>query len=520
MKFKQSLRAEKIAAAKSDHFDIVIIGGGITGAGIFLKCCQQGLKTLLIDANDFASGTSSRSAKMVHGGLRYLQYMQIRLVKEALKERENLLQLYPHLVKPLPFLMPIYGSRFSILKMSIGLSGYDKLAESSILPKHKMFKKRRIVADYPMLKKDGLVGGLYYYDAITNDARLTNEVIMEGCELGGVALNYVEAEKFESDSKAVKSIRCNDLLNDQQFEITANNYISATGVWTDEILTKLNQNASKMMLPGKGIHIVVDGEKFPDQDVLIIPCTDKRFLWICPWVDGLVIIGSTDTPYEGDLREPGTTQEDVDYILQNINNYLEGFAISESDILSIFSGLRPLIDEQKDKDNSSKVSRDYKVWWEKENLLMIAGGKLTSFLSMADQVMSYIAVKTKFKEVSNEKYDKFNESDHLTKRWGKHAPKVKALLEEDPTRNQKLVESLDYQIADIIYYIRFQNAEKLSDILSRRMALTYRMKKINTKLVDTVADTMQKELNWSEDVKQLRIKDFELHWQTLHTEVV
>ena len=508
-------RDHNIEKAKSEHFDVIIIGGGITGAGIFLRCCQNGLKALLIDSNDFASGTSSRSAKMIHGGLRYLQYMQIKLVKEALKEREHLLQLYPHLIKPLPFLMPIYNSRLTVGKMKVGLFGYDQLASSSILPKHKRLSKDSVIKQYPMLKKEGLKGGFYYYDAITNDARLTNEVIMEASELGGIAINYLSATSFEKEKERIFAIAAKDQLTGEEFPIKAEHYISATGVWTDEILEKLNHQEEKMMLPGKGIHLVMDGSRFPEKDVLLIPCDDKRMLWICPWVDGLVIIGTTDTAYQGDLREPGATQQDVDYVLDNLNKSLSGIQVSKEDILSIYSGLRPLIDEKKESE-SNKVSRDYKIWWEKENLLMIAGGKLTSFLSMADNMLKELATKRTFTIKQNITKQASKPIGNLAEKWGVNANKVEGILQEDSNYSRVLIEGLDYLEADVIFYIRYQNAQKLSDVLTRRMSITYRMKVIDDALVKRVANIMQKELNWTEAKRAQRIIDFEAHWKTLH----
>jgi glycerol-3-phosphate dehydrogenase len=509
-------RFKQIAIAKNGHFDVVIIGGGITGAGIFFRCCQNGLKTLLIDADDFASGTSSRSAKMIHGGLRYLQNLQVKLVKEALHEREQLLQMFPHLVKPLPFLMPIYDSKFSLLKMKIGLTGYDQLANSSMLPKHKMLGKKEVMVQYPMLKKEGLEGAFYYFDALTNDARLTNEVIMNGCNLGGIALNYVSAKSFQSEKEKITSITAKDEISGEEFQLKADHFIAAAGVWTDEILNQLSTRKEKMMLPGKGIHLVVDGARFPKKDVLIVPCTDKRFLWICPWVDGLVIIGATDTPYHGELREPGATSDDVQYILQNVNRNLEGIQLSEADILSVYSGLRPLIDE-KGATNSVKVSRDYKIWWEKENLLMIAGGKFTSFLSMADHLLQELSSKVKLKTAENTEITKPDNKQTLSSKWGASAGKMSAILAENEKNHQFIIEGLEYQFADVIFYIRHQHALKLSDILTRRMAISYRLKKVNQDWLNQIATVMQLELNWSENQKEQAMLEYMQHWEILQT---
>lgn len=508
-------RTEKIAKAANEQFDVLIIGGGITGAGIFLRCCQNGLKTLLIDAADFASGTSSRSAKMIHGGLRYLQYMQIKLVKEALKEREHLLQLYPHLVKPLPFLMPIYHSRLTVGKMKIGLFGYDRLADSSILPKHKRLGREAIQKQYPMLKQEGLKGGFYYYDAMTNDARLTNEVIMEAEELGGTAINYLSVEAFEKEQDQVTSIHVKDQLTGEIMCVKAEHYISATGIWTDELLEKIGQPKEKIMLPSKGIHLVVDGARFPKEDVLLIPCDDKRMLWICPWVDSLVIIGTTDTVYHGELREPGADHQEVKYILENVNRSLEGIQLNEDDILSIYSGLRPLIDEKKDS-ASNKVSRDYKIWWEEENVLMIAGGKLTSFLSMADHILKELATKRSVDLKLVSEHQSIKLDSVLEQKWGIHAPKMEQILEEKANYGDVLLSGLAYRVADVVYYVRYQNAHKISDVLTRRMAITYRMKELDGSLVEKVADIMQKELNWTSAKRAQRIMDYSDHWKTLH----
>jgi glycerol-3-phosphate dehydrogenase len=508
-------RFQNIEKAKNEHFDVIIIGGGITGAGIYLRSCENGLKALLIDSADFASGTSSRSAKMIHGGLRYLQYMQIQLVKEALIERERLLRMYPHLVKPLPFVMPVYHSNFGLVKMKIGLTGYDQLANSSILPKHHGLSKNEMIQQYPLYKKEGLKGGYYYYDAITDDARLTNEVIMEADELGGTAINYLSAQSIEIKEGKINSILVNDELSGEKFTIKADHYISAAGIWTDDILEKVEHQKEKMMLPAKGIHLVMDGAHFPKTTALLIPCDDKRMLWICPWMDGLVIIGTTDTPYHGNLREPGATNQDVQYILTNLNNSLSGKQFSEVDILSIFSGLRPLIDEKNEND-TVKVSRDYKIWWEKENLLMIAGGKFTSFLSMADNLLKELATRKEFniQKRSNEQAPK--SINKLTDKWGVHASKIEEIFNENSTNLDILLEGLNYQIADIIFYIRYQNAQKLSDVLTRRMTLTYRMKTINESIVEKVAAVMQKELDWTEAKKAQRIMDYTDHWKTLH----
>ncbi|MCP4123264.1 MAG: glycerol-3-phosphate dehydrogenase/oxidase [Bacteroidetes bacterium] len=490
-------RKDKIQNASNETFDVAIIGGGITGAGIFLRCCEQGLKTILVDQSDFAAGTSSRSAKMIHGGLRYLEHFQVKLVKEALTEREHLLNNYPHLVRPLPFLMPIYGSAFDLMKMKVGLTGYDALAGSSKLPKHKSFGKREILKKYPMLRGKGLKGGIYYYDALTNDALLTNEVIMQACNLGGVALNYMDVEEIDISDTTVETLSCRDGLSGEEVKVSAKHFISAAGIWTDEVVAKAGAERESIMKPSKGIHLVLDGERFPPEDVLIIPTSDDRFLWICPWLEGLVLIGTTDTAFEGDLGEPGCTDHDIDYILSNINNYLDGIQLTREDILSAFSGLRPLLNEE-GAENTSKMSRDYKIWWKNENLLVIAGGKLTSFLSMADKVVEKLA------ERSDKLFDIQPPETKIA------ADSLKEYLDKEGSTDLE---------TRIRFFVTHQHAEKIEDVLTRRLIASYRMRALDNDLVKSVADVMAEELNWSDETKSSRIEDYRKHWEHMHPHI-
>jgi glycerol-3-phosphate dehydrogenase len=499
-------RRDKISQAGSSKYDVVVIGGGITGAGIFLKCCRQGLNTLLVDRDDFAAGTSSRSAKMIHGGLRYLQYLQVNLVREALEERNFLLEHYAHLVKPLPFLMPVYDSQFARMKIKVGLAGYDALAGSSKLPRHRSLTSDEVRKTYPMLREKGLKGGFYYYDAITNDARLTNEVIMQGCQAGGTAINYVTASFPSGTSGSLMELDCHDELNDVSFSVRADHYISAAGIWSDEFLRGNGKagSAGSIMKPSKGVHIVVDGAPFPKEDVLLVPCEDKRFIWICPWENGLVIIGATDTAFSGDLREPGTTKADIRYLLDNANRYLRNVTLTEDDILSMFSGLRPLLNEEGESD-TVKMSRDYKVWWEKDNLLAIAGGKLTSFLSMADHVLEKLLKKQGSVRITG----------HPAGESAVAA--IEVIRQQEAGAGEPLPGFEQHDVAEVIYFVRKQHAEKISDVLTRRLSLSYGLKDYDEALISAVAGIMQRELGWSDAVLAQRLADYRRHWETLHS---
>lgn len=509
-----SHRNSILKSISTKNYDVVIIGGGITGAGVFYKCCKAGLKTLIIDKNDFASGTSSRSAKLIHGGLRYLQYFQISLVKEALGEREFLLKRYPHLVRPLSFFMPIYDSWAKKLKISFGLSGYDLLSGNSSVPKHISVSPEIIREVFPMVKTDQLKGGFIYYDAGTNDARLVNEVIMEGVKLGGDALNYFYYKSLTEKNNKVESITGEDSIGNKDYEIKSKYVFSCTGVWTDEVSTITQE---RKMKPSKGIHIIVKGDKLPQSHVLVLPSVsgDGRFIWCVPWENGMNIIGSTDTDYIGSLDEIRTYPEEVNYLLDAMNAYLKKGNIKETDILSVYAGLRPLIDDQEEGGDSTSRSRDYKIWWEKDNFLFISGGKLTSFLSMADSMLEELNKKQPI-TVSEEldKEIKIGE-DMLSQKYGVHAHLVEKILNEDP-ENRYFLTDTPYTIGEAKFYIRHQNAIKLDDLFTRRMTISYLMQEWNEDLVMQGQKILSEELNWTEQKAADSLEDYKKKWNIMH----
>lgn len=502
-----------IKGLSKKKYDVVIIGGGITGAGIFYKCSKAGLKTLIIDKGDFASGTSSKSAKLIHGGLRYLQYFQISLVKEALGEREFLLKRYPHLVRPLSFFMPIYDSWAKKLKISFGLSGYDLLSGSSSVPKHISISPEIIREVFPMVKTEQLKGGFIYYDAGTNDARLVNEVIMEGVKLGGHALNYFPYKFTKEKNNTIESITCYDGIGEQEYEIQSDYFFSCAGVWTDEVSTTPQE---KKMKPSKGIHIIVKGDKLSKSHVLVLPSVsgDGRFIWCVPWENGMNIVGSTDTDYIGSLDEIRTYEEEVNYLLDAMNAYLKKARITEKDILSVYAGLRPLIDEQDEADSTAR-SRDYKIWWEKENFMFISGGKLTSFLSMADSMLEELQKKKPIKvpEETNKEYP--ISEDLLEQKYGEHKALVEAILNESP-ENRNFLHDVPYMVGEARYFIRYQHAIKLDDLFTRRMTISYLLQNWNEKLVQQGQNILAEELNWTEDQAADSLEDYKRKWSIMH----
>jgi glycerol-3-phosphate dehydrogenase len=515
-------RAQNILSASTELFDVVIIGGGITGAGIALAAAKRGWKTLIIDKNDFASGTSSRSAKMIHGGLRYLQQLQISLVKEALHEREHLLKEYPHLVKPQPFFMPIYKSKLIKLKLAIGLSGYDYLSGSSSMPKHAEIDLEDIKQRFPSIKSDSMVGGFIYYDAKTNDARLTNEVIQEAKDLGSVAINYFTCVEFGYQNEKIKSILCVDENTKNQYAIRAKIFINATGIWTGETIRKYNPNdAKKYMAPSKGVHLIVHADHLPKDAVMLFPTAsgDGRFIWCMPWEDNLNVVGTTDTDYLEGKENLKVQHDEVKYILDSVNAQLKEKQITEDDILSVYAGLRPLINDEDEDKKSNKRSRDYQIWWNNENMLTISGGKLTSFLSMADSVLNTIDEKYKIHTIQTDEVKLISLIDQYKERYGiKNATLIANIIAEyqDNSINQQL-ENYPYTIAEFIFFIRYQFAIKLDDLLTRRTLISYQMKVYDEAFVNQLADVLCNELKYN----AAQIADDKVHyynqWLLMHS---
>lgn len=495
-------RSQNIKSLADTIFDVVVIGGGITGAGIAIQAAKRGWKVLIIDKGDFASGTSSKSAKMIHGGLRYLENFEFKLVGEALHEREHLLEEYPHLVKPQAFFMPIYNSRIKMMKIGIGLSSYELLAGKTILPKYQKLSVSDIKKRYPDIETKKLTGGYLYYDAKTNDAQLVVETIQRAVELGGVAINYFELKSIESVGSQVKSVGCQDVLTGQKYQIQSKVFVSATGVWTDELMSRAKTSENKKyMLPSKGIHLVVPASMLPAEDVLVLPTSnnDGRMIWCMPWQDDLNIIGTTDTEYDDDLDEIMIEEDEITYLLNSVNAHLKSNSIKREDVLGTFVGLRPILNDDDDVHKESKQrSRDYQVWWNYDNMLTIAGGKLTSFLSMGENCIKEITKKYSLAQ-SDVQLSSLEYSKHALSRlvdvYGlRNASLIAQIAQEDESYLDTL-EGTSYTIAELIFFVRYQYAVTVEDITERRTTLAYQMKQVPENIISKIKEILLKELS-------------------------
>ncbi|TSI10151.1 glycerol-3-phosphate dehydrogenase/oxidase [Lysinibacillus sp. BW-2-10] len=377
------------------QFDVLVIGGGITGAGIALDAASRGLSVALIEMQDFAAGTSSRSTKLIHGGLRYLKQFEIGLVAEVGREREIVYENAVHVTKPEWMLLPLYKEgTLGKLTTRAALTLYDQLAQVRKDERRKMLSRKKTLQKVPILKEDGLIGAGYYVEYKTDDARLTIEVIKKAVEYQAVCLNYARAVSFEYKKKKIVAANVRDELKGDTFTIHAHQIVNATGPWVDDIRKMDKLHNKKRIRHTKGIHIVMDQATFPLQQAVYFDTEDGRMVFAIPR-DGKTYVGTTDTFYDDDPVHPIATEEDIHYLLNAIHYIFPKLSITKEDIESSWAGIRPLIFE--DGKNPSKISRKDELWYASSGLLTVAGGKLTGYRQMAETIVNQIVKKHKFK---------------------------------------------------------------------------------------------------------------------------
>lgn len=492
-------RTEIVDQVSDGQFDLIIIGGGITGAGIALDAASRGLKTLLLEMQDFAQGTSSRSTKLVHGGLRYLKQLDVKVVAEVGKERAIVYENGPHVTTPEWMLLPIFkDGTFGKFSTSIGLRVYDYLAGVKAKERRKMLNREQTLAKAPLLKTDNLLGSGYYVEYRTDDARLTIEVLKEAVQQGATALNYAKAEGFVYKNSNVCGVRFTDQLSGNEVTVSARKVVNATGPWVDNLREKDNSKQGKYLFLTKGVHLVFDQRRFPLKQAVYFDTPDKRMIFAIPR-DGKTYVGTTDTKYEGDLANPRMTEEDKRYVLNAIDFMFPDLKINASDIESSWVGLRPLIHEEGKK--PSEISRRDEIWVSPSGLITIAGGKLTGYRKMAeivvdrlsemfkkDGVKTLLGCRTKNIPISGGKVggsDGFHEfvmeqaeagvrhgyskeqAEKMVRRYGSNIDRIYELTDEYRSGAEKTNLPLDIYI-QIIYSIHEEMTMTPADFLIRR----------------------------------------------------
>ncbi|HSE97300.1 MAG TPA: glycerol-3-phosphate dehydrogenase, partial [Blastocatellia bacterium] len=493
-------RAAGLDCFERETFDLAVIGGGITGAGIALDAASRGLSVALVEKRDFASGTSSRSSKLIHGGLRYLEQMDFALVREALAERATLIRIAPHLSRPLEFLVPVYkrDNRSPLgsnrLKLEIGLSLYDLLAGRKNIARHRRLSPEEVLEIAPALDPTGLKGGFLYYDCLTDDSRLTIEVIKTAAMYGATVANYAEARRIVEENGRDCAVEIEDLLRKRILMLRARAVVNATGAWAAEVARLSDEKASISLRPSKGIHVVLPSNRIGSRAAVLIPSLDEqRFLFVIPW-HGRTLIGTTDTDYTGDIDDPRAERDEVERLLKSAAAAFPQSGVSTGDVISTFAGLRPLV--AGNGSSTSELSRKEQIIESPSGLISIIGGKLTTYRSMAEQVTDIIARRlthagrsvtrdielaggaipeSRWKESAARAAEEFRVpfeiADHLIRSYGGNYRAVLEIVRSSPRLGMKLVEELPHIEAEVIYAARSEMAATVEDFLARRTRL-------------------------------------------------
>jgi len=502
-----------IARLREDKiWDLIVIGGGATGLGIAIDAASRGYSILLLEKFDFAKGSSSRSTKLVHGGVRYLEQGNIKLVREALRERGLLLKNAPHLTRKQAFIVPSY-SWWRKWYYGIGLKLYDLLAGKLGLGKTEILSAATVLQRLPVAEKKGLAGGVGYFDGQFDDARLAINLAQTAVEQGAVVLNYMSVSGLLKENKKISGVVLMDMLDGVPYSIRSKAVINATGVFVDDVLRMEDPESPGMVAPSQGVHIVLDKKFFPSETALMIPKTaDGRVLFAVPW-HNRVVVGTTDTPVDEILPEPLPFREEISFIIYHFNKYLSS-DIRESDILSIFTGLRPLV-KSSNTGNTSILSRDHTIVVSSGGLVTITGGKWTTYRKMAKDAVDNAAfvAKLELKPCTTDKLkihgwvEQTDESDPLHL-YGSDAAQIRNMADADPSLAGKLHPDFPFIRAEVVWAVRKEMAMTLEDVLARRLRLLFLDTRIAMEIAPDVAHIMAIEMGRDERWENLQIENF------------
>lgn len=536
-------RDQLLLKLKSERFDVLIIGGGATGSGALLDATTRGLKAALIEANDFSSGTSSRSTKLVHGGVRYLEnaikhldWQEYELVREALRERKRFLENAPHLTSPLPIITPVY-SWFEAAYYLIGLKLYDFVAGDASLGHSQFLSRESTLARFPGIKALGLKGAVIYYDGQFDDARMNVTLIISAIRQGAVVANYVRAIDLIKKDHHVAGAVVVDQITGQRWPIIAKVVINATGAFADGVRKMDDPEVKDLLEPSQGSHVLLPEQFSPRDHGLIIPKTrDGRVLFLLPWM-GKTMAGTTDQPQESTAL-PKATEEEVEYILEHLRGYLD-LPIERTDVLATWSGLRPLPKSDVLEGGTASISRDHVIKVSPSGLITIIGGKWTTYRKMGEDVIDY-AIKvgelvpknesqTKdlklvgarfFKESLVEELIAYEELPndialHLAKSYG---DRVDAVIDvENKSRRGRLVEGFPYLEAEVIYGVTHEYAVHATDIIARRIRLAFLDNAAARRALPKIVALMAKELQWDHERVKEELELGEKFLDTMYT---
>ncbi|MET8691842.1 glycerol-3-phosphate dehydrogenase/oxidase [Streptomyces bauhiniae] len=527
-------RAEALAEMAERELDVLVVGGGIVGAGTALDAATRGLSTGLIEARDWASGTSSRSSKLIHGGLRYLEMLDFPLVREALKERGLLLErLAPHLVKPVPFLYPLQHRGWERLYAGTGVALYDVMSMAKGhgrgLPTHRHLSRTRALRVAPCLRKDALVGALQYYDAEVDDARFVATLVRTAASYGAKVANRARVTGFLREGERVVGVRVEDVEGGGEYEIRARQVVNATGVWTDDTQGLVGERGQFHVKASKGIHLVVPKDRIHSSTGLILR-TEKSVLFVIPWGRHW-IVGTTDTAWDLDKAHPAASSADIDYLLEHVNSVL-AVPLTRDDVEGVYAGLRPLLAGESEA--TSKLSREHTVAHPVPGLVVVAGGKYTTYRVMAEDAVDaavhgldrrvadsvteeipllgaegYPAMWNARERIAERSGLHVARVEHLLNRYGSMADQLLDLIAADPTLGEPLRYADDYLRAEIVYAASHEGARHLDDVLTRRTRISIETFDRGTRSAREAAELMAPVLGWDEDQIAREVEHYE-----------
>ena len=518
-------RDEALKSLTTTTFDVLVIGGGVTGVGAALDAASRGLKVALVDASDLASGTSSRSSKLIHGGLRYLEQYDFKLVREALHERELMVSsLAPHLVKPLAFLYPLHEKVRERTYVGAGLALYDALRGfQRALPGHKHISQKKIAEIAPSLRPDIVTGAIKYFDAQVDDARHTMMIARTAARHGAVIATGVRVESLVKDGKRVLGVKARDIESGKLITIKATATVMCAGIWSDDLHDSFGLKAGYNVTMSKGVHIVLPKSAIKSKEGIILK-TSLSVLFLIPWADKW-IVGTTDTPYTGDRREPLAERADIEYIIKEANKVLKP-KLKIEDVIGVYAGLRPLVANKKDS-VTTKLSREHTVDRSAPGFVSIAGGKYTTYRVMGKDVIDlagielrriipesvtdklpivgadgYFALVQQAQRIAEESGLSVETINHLLNRYGSLISEILELIEDDPKLAKPLTKDLPYLKAEIYYAASHEGARSVDDVLSRRTRLAFEAANSAMDLAADVATIIAPVLGWTAKQKK------------------
>jgi glycerol-3-phosphate dehydrogenase len=527
-------RASALATLASEELDVLVVGAGVVGAGAALDAATRGLSVGLLEARDFASGTSSRSSKLIHGGLRYLEMLDFSLVREALRERGLLIQkLAPHLVRPVAFLYPLQKRAWERFYVGAGIALYDTLAltgGNTGLPRHRHLTRVEALKAFPSLRPESLIGGIRYYDAQVDDARHTMFLARTAAAHGAHVASRTEMIGFLREGRRVVGVRARDLETGAELEIRARTVINATGVWTGDSQAMLTGERGQFKIAAsKGIHLVVPRDRISAKSGMILR-TANSVLFVIPW-DRHWIIGTTDTPWNLDKADPAASGRDVDYLLEEVNKALVT-PLTRDDVQGVYTGLRPLLSAE--ASTTAKLSREHAVGNPVPGLVVVAGGKYTTYRVMAkdavdaavgdlttrvpasctDQVPllgadGYRAAWNRRAQLARRAGLHVSRIEHLLRRYGTLTDEILAMIEADPALGVPLTGATDYLAAEVVYAVTHEGARHLEDVLSRRTRISIETTDRGVAAARTTAQLVAGPLGWSAEETEREIARYE-----------